>query len=138
MASISLPTAALIAVGVGATATAYESHMQGVAASNQAKQKARVEAENATQQQIQMRQKMLRALASQSALAGGNGGGMGSSFGANVRRQLSEGQNDLLVSRAGASATASLLDQEARNARAAGDIGAIGDLAGGAGKIFGA
>ena len=118
----------------GAGASAYESHEQGVAASNQAKQKARVEADKATQQQINMRQNMLRSLASENASSlGAVGTGTGTGFGANVQRQITQGQNDLLVSQANSSAQVSLLDQQAANAQAAGNFGAFNDLAGGIG-----
>lgn len=142
MASISLPTMALIAAGatvVGAGVSAYESHQAGVAASNADKRKARVEAENETQKQIGMRQNMLRALASQNAASlGAIGTGGSTSFGANTRRQLSEGQNDLMISKSNSSAQVSLLEAAASNARSQGDIGAIGDVVGGIGKLAGA
>lgn len=135
MGSVSVPVAMYIAAGaavVGAGAAAYESHEQGVAVQNANKAKARVEALNATQRSIQLRQNMLRALASQNATAGGAvGTGGATSFGANTRRQLTEGQNDLLVGSANSSAQISLLDEAGRNAKSAGDIGAVGDLASG-------
>lgn len=119
-----------IAAGASAVAggvTAYESHEQGVAQANAAKQKARVEADQATQQQITQRQNMLRALASQNAgTLGAVGTGAGSGFGANVNRQITQQQNDLLVSQANSSAQVSLLDQQAANAQAAGNAAAIG------------
>ena len=123
---------------VSAGAAAYESHVQGVAASNADKQKARVEQLNAQQKQIDMRQRMLAALASQNAgTLGAVGTGRGSSFGANAMRQITQNQNDLLVNNANASAQVSLLDQAASNAEAAGNIGAAADVAGGAAKIAG-
>lgn len=138
MPSISLPTVLLISAGaslVGAGLAAYESHQAGVAAANADKRKARVEADNATQKQIGMRQNMLRALASQNAASlGAVGTGSSTSFGANTRRQLSEGQNDLLVSQANSSAQVSLLDEAASNARFQGDVGAFGDIVGGIGR----
>lgn len=139
MASISLPTMAIIgAVGTAASAgvAAYESHEQGVAVANSDKQKARVEAQNETQKQINMRQQMLRALASQNAgTLGAVGTGAGSSFGANAMRQITQSQNDLMVSQANSSAQVSLLDEAASNARSAGNIGAVGDVAGAVGKL---
>ena len=137
MGSISLPVAAYIAAGaavVGAGASAYESHQAGVAASNADKRKARVEAENAQQKQIEMRQNMLRALASQNAQAGV---GNASVSNAVAMRQITQAQNDLLVSKAGASAQVSLLDQAAENARRSGDIGAVTDIASGVAKVAG-
>ncbi len=138
MSSISLPAigaflstyGGAVAAGTAALSaglTAYESSVQGTAQANQAKQKARVEADQATQQQISMRQNMLRGLATQNASSlGAVGTGTGSGFGANVNRQLTQGQNDLLVSQANSSAQVSLLDQQASNAEQAGTIGAIG------------
>lgn len=141
MGSITLPTMAIIAAAgtaVSAGVAAYESHEQGVATANADKRKARVEQEQETQKQITMRQNMLKALASQNAgTLGAVGTGRGTSFGANAMRQITEAQNDLLVSKSNASAQVSLLDQAASNARAAGDIGAIGAVAGGASKLAG-
>jgi Na+/H+ antiporter NhaB len=110
--------ASAVSAGVGA----YESYKQGEAASNAAKQKARVEADNATQQQITQRQNMLRALASQNAA----GMGAGTNVTASTMRQINQGQNDLLVSQANSSAQVSLLDQQASNAMSAGIAGAVG------------
>ena len=141
MASISVPTLLMISIGTTAVAgglAAYESHEQGVAAANTAKQKARVEADNATQKQISMRQNMLRALSSQNAASlGAVGTGADTGFGANTKRQLTQGQNDLMVNSANSSAQVSLLDQEAQNARAAGDFGAAADLLGTGSKVAG-
>lgn len=141
MGSISLPVLGYIAAGasvVGAGAAAYESHEQGVAAANADKQKARVEAMNETQKQINMRQNMLRALAAQNAgTLGAVGTGRGSSFGANATRQINQAQNDIMVSQANSSAQVSLLDQAGANARAAGNIGAVSDVLSGVGKAAG-
>ena len=132
MGSISLPTMAIIAAAgsaVSAGVAAYSSHEQGVAAANADKAKARVAGEQATQQQISMRQKMLAALATQSASAAAGGASIST---ANTMRQITQAQNDLLVSKAGASAQISLLDQAASASRSAGDLGAASDLASGA------
>lgn len=127
MTSISLPTAAYIAAAasaVGAGASAYESHVQGVATSNADKNKARIASEQATQQQISMRQKMLASLATQ------NASGLGNPLStANTLRQITESQDDLMANKAGASAQVSLLDQAAGAAISGGNIGAIGDVA---------
>jgi hypothetical protein len=141
MGSISVPTLAYIAAAgavVSAGASTYESHEQGIATSNADKQKARVEQDNETQKQIQMRQRMLTALASQNAgTLGAVGTGQGSSFAANANRQITQSQNDLAVSNANESAQVSLLDQAASNAIAAGNIGAVADAAGGVSKAAG-
>lgn len=137
MGSISLPTMAIIA-GIGTAATAgvaaYESHEQGVATANADKRKARIEADSETQKQIGMRQNMLRALATQNAQAGVGGGSLNK---ANTMRQLTQAQNDIMVSKSNSSAQVSLLDQAASNAEAAGNIGAAGDILGGATKYAG-
>lgn len=132
MGSISVPAISAfvstyggaIAAGASAAAgaaTAYESHEQGVAASNQAKQKARVEADKETQNQINMRQNMLKALATQDAQGAVGGGGVNK---AGALRQITQAQNDIMVSKANSSAQVSLLDQQAANAESAGNIGA--------------
>lgn len=141
MASISLPTVAIIAAaGTAVTAgtAAYESHVTGVATANADKRKARVEQDSETTKQIGMRQNMLRALATQNAgTLGATGTGAGTGFGANAMRQITQGQDDLMVSSSNASAQTSLLDAAASNASAAGNIGAVGALAGGTAKLAG-
>lgn len=123
--------AIIAAVGTAASAgaAAYSSHEQGVATQNADKQKARVEALSATQKQIDMRQNMLKALASQNAgTLGTIGTGSDTSFGANANRQIGQAQNDLAANSANASAQISLLDQAGANAAASGNIGAATDL----------
>lgn len=123
---------AAIATVASAGIAAYESHVQGVQQANVAKAKARQEQISETQKQITMRQNMLRALASQNAgTLGAVGTGAATSFGANARRQISQAQNDLLVSNANKSAQVSLLNQSAANDVAAGNAGAVGDVLGG-------
>lgn len=140
MGSISLPTMAIIAAAssaVGTGVAAYSSHEQGVATANADKQKARAAALQATQQQINSRQKMLAALASQNAgTLGAVGTGTGSSFGANALRQITQNQNDLMVSKSNESSQVSLLDAAAANAVATGNIAAAGDVVQGIGSNF--
>lgn len=132
MGSISLPTLAIIAAAGTATAAgvaAYESHEQGVAAANMDKQKGRAAAIDEKQKQIDMRENMLKALAAQNAGSlGAIGTGGATSFGANTRRQITQGQNDLLISKANSSAQVSLFDAAGSDARSAGDVGAAGDI----------
>lgn len=143
MGSISLPTLAIITAvtaTAAAGASAYASHESGVAASNQAKMKARVASEQATQQQISQRQNLMRALASQNAAAGAGGISTGGSFGANAQRQITQNQNDLLVTGAGASAQIEAYNQQASSSSLIGNIGAAGslmDAAGDASKGYG-
>lgn len=132
MASISLPTMALIAAaGTAVTAgvSAYESREAGIATQRMDRQKANAEALSAKQQQINMRQKMLAALASQNAgTLGAIGTGQGTSFGANALRQITQGQNDLAVSNANESSQVSLLDAAGANAAAASTISGVADV----------
>lgn len=114
---------------VGAGVSAYGAHEQGVATSNADKQKARVESLQGAQKQIDMRQRMLSALASQNAGAGV--GGVGANK-ANAMRQITQSQNDLMSNSANTSAQVSLLDQGASNAGSAGNIAAGGDVLQGA------
>lgn len=140
MGSVSIPTAlayaAVAASAVSAGVSAYGAHEAGVARSNEAKAKARVESLDAAQKQIGMRQNMLRALASQSAHAGVGGIGTGGSFGASVNRQITQNQSDLLVNSANSSAQISLLDQAGRNAMSAGNLAAVGDIASGTKQVL--
>lgn len=138
MGSISIPTAVAYAAAAasvaGAGYSAYESHQAGVAASDANKQKARVEADKETANQINMRQKMLTALAAQNAQAGAGGGDLSK---AGALRQITQAQNDIMVSKGNSSAQVSLLDQAASNARAAGDAGAVSDVLSGVSKLGG-
>lgn len=142
MGSVSLPAIAawtaanagtIAAVGAGASAvaggfSAYESHEAGVAAANQAKDKARIANDQAVQQQINQRQNLVRSLATQDAQAGAGGIGTGGSFGANALRQITQNQNDLLVTSAGASAQVAAYDQQASSDILTGNIKAGGSL----------
>lgn len=134
MGSVSLPTIALIASVGSAAGSAYMQHEQGVAVKNEDAAKARQETLKAQQNQINMRQKMLASLASQNAgTLGAVGTGRGTGFGANAMRQITQNQNDLLVSQANESAQVSLLDQQGANAEASGNIGGAATLVGGVG-----
>lgn len=128
---------AAAAGALAAGVSAYGQHQAGVAQSNMDKQKARVEALSETQKQINMRQNMLRALASQNAgTLGATGTGRGTGFGANAQRQIDQAQNDLAVSKANSSAQVSLLDQAGSNARGTGNLNAAGSLASGASSFM--
>lgn len=132
MGSISLPTMAIIAAAstaVSAGVAAYSSHEQGIASARADRAKARIAGEQAMQQQIGMRQRLLASLATQNAQAGVGGVGVST---ANTMRQITQAQNDLMANRAGASAQISLLDQAGRDSVAAGNLGAASDLAAGA------
>lgn len=139
MGSVSLPTIAIIAAAgtaVGSGVAAVSAHEQGIATADSDKRKANAEALQAKQQQINMRQRMLAGLASQNAgTLGAIGTGGASSFGAATMRQLTEGQNDLLVNSANSSSQISLLDQGASNAEATGTLGAAADVLGGVTKV---
>lgn len=150
MASVSVPAEALVtwvsanagtiaavSAAVGVAGSAYESHQQGVAAQNLDKQKALVAQQDEAQKQIGMRENMLKAMAAQNAgTLGAVGTGAGSGFGANAMRQITQSQNDLMVSKANSAAQVSLLDSAGNQSRAAGNIGAVTDLASGGYNLY--
>lgn len=130
--------ALVAAVGTAASAgvSAYGQREAGIAQARQARAQANVEKLKANQEQINMRQRMMAALASQNdATKGAVSTGIASGFGANAMRQIKQNQNDLMISRANASGQISLLDQQAANASAAGSLAAAGDVVGGAVKV---
>lgn len=127
---VALIAAAGTAVSAGVAA--YSSREEGIAVARSDRAKARIASEQATQQQIGMRQNLLRALATQNAQAAAGGGSIST---ANAMRQITQAQNDLMISRAGASAQVSLLDQAGRDATAAGNLGAANDLVSGAAAV---
>jgi hypothetical protein len=113
---------------IGGAGSAYEKHAQGVALSNDDKMKARQAALQAGQQQINLRQNMLKALASQNNAAGAGGIGTGGSFGANVNRQISQSQNDLLALSSNGSAQTQQYESQAGAALQSGNVGAGASL----------
>jgi len=119
-----LGNASLAATALSGIGGAYEKHVQGVAASNDAKDKARQAGLEAAQKQIGIRQNMLRALSSQNAQAGQGGIGTGGSFGANVGRQISQNQNDLLALSADTSGQQQQYGSQAAAASQGGNVGA--------------
>ena len=132
--------ALVAAVGTAASAgvSAYGQREAGIAQARQDRAQANVEALKEKQNQINMRQRMLAALASQNdATKGAVSTGAGSGFAANAMRQIKQNQNDLMVSRANASGQISLLDTKAANDSAAGSLAAVGDVLGGAAKVSG-
>lgn len=135
MGSVSLPVIALVASIGSAAMAAKSAHDQGVAIQNEDKQKAKVEQLNENSKQIDLRQKMLATLATQNAgTLGAVGTGVGSGFGANAMRQITQNQNDLAVSSANESAQVSLLDEAGSAAVSAGNLGAASDALGGIGS----
>lgn len=91
--------------GIGGTVLgAVGSREAGIAKADDLKRQANQAALDSKQKQIDIRQKMLGALASQNAAAGVGGIGTGGSFGANVQRQITQNQNDLETLAAGSSA----------------------------------
>jgi hypothetical protein len=119
-----LGNASLAASAISGLGSAYEKHVQGVALSNDDKMKARQASLEAGAKQISLRQNMLRALASQNAMAGAGGIGTGGSFGANVGRQISESQNDLMALKSNGSAQTQQYNSQAGAASQAGNVGA--------------
>ncbi len=123
-----LGNAATAASILGTTGSAFASHEAGVANKNEAEMKSRQAGLEAGQKQIQIRQNMLKALASQNAAAGAGGIGTGGSFGANVNRQITQNQSDLLALSADTSSQQSLYGQQASNAVTTGNLKAGASL----------
>lgn len=126
------------AIGTAAAAgvSAYGQREAGIAQARQARAQANVEKLKANQEQINMRQRMMAALASQNdATKGAVSTGVASGFGANAMRQIKQNQNDLMISRANASGQISLLDTKAANDSAAGSLSAAGNLVSGAAQV---
>ena len=121
-------TIAQIASGLGAAGSAYGQHKAGIAQKNEADMKARQAGLEAGQKQIQIRQNMMKALASQNAAAGAGGIGTGGSFNANVNRQITQNQNDLMALSADTSAQQSLYAQQGSNAVRSGNVAAGASL----------
>ncbi len=121
-AGIGFGTAAQIASGVSAVGSAYGQHKAGIAQKNEAVMKSRQAGLDAASKAIAIRQNMLKALASQNAYAGQAGIGTGGGFGANVNRQITQNQSDLMGLSADTSAQQSLYAQQGNNALAAGNL----------------
>lgn len=118
-------TIAAGAAAAGAAAGTYESYSAGQDAKAEDKIKATQAGLEAGQKQIDLRQNMLRALASQNVAAGAGGIGTGGSFGANVNRQITQNQSDLAVTRENGAVQSGLLTQAGNNAAASGTIAAV-------------
>jgi hypothetical protein len=112
----------------GAVAGAVATHQAGVAAKNEDTMKARQAGLDAGGKQIEIRQNMLKALASQNAAAGAAGIGTGGSFGANVNRQISQNQNDLLTNSTNAQEQQSLFAMQGNSAETTANLGAGASL----------
>jgi hypothetical protein len=117
-----------IAAAVGSAATAYSGIKSGQAIQAEDKMKARQAGLDATAKQIQIRQNMMQALASQNARAGANGQGTGGSFGATVQRQITENQNDLLTNSTNASTQSQLFNEQGNSAAQTGYLQAGASL----------
>ena len=134
--SVALPGASIFTLGNAATAagligsagSAYAQHAAGVAQKNDATMRARQAGLEAGQKQINIRQNMLKALASQNAAAGAAGIGTGGSFGANVNRQITQNSNDLLALNADTSAEQSQYVAQGNNAVTTGNLKAGASL----------
>lgn len=129
-----LGNAATAAGLIGSAGSAYEEHKAGQAQASDAAMRSRQAGLEAGQKQINIRQNMLKALASQNAAAGAAGIGTGGSFGANVNRQISQNQNDLMALSADTSSTQAQYGAQGRNAAATGNIKAGASLLDAAGS----
>jgi hypothetical protein len=123
-----LATALEIAAAVGAAVTAYSGVKAGQAVQAEDKMKARQAGLDATAKQIQIRQNMMQALASQNARAGANGQGTGGSLGATIQRQITQNQNDLLTNSTNASTQSQLFNEEGNSAAQTGELKAGASL----------
>lgn len=128
-----LSTAATVASVAGTVGGAVMAHKSGEAQAADANMRAHQAGLEAGQKQISIRENMMKALSSQNAAAGAGAIGTGGSFGANVNRQISQNQNDLLGLSADTSSTVSQYGAQAQNDVTAGNVKAgmsILDLAG--------
>lgn len=123
-----LANAATAAGLLGTVGSAYASHTAGEAQAKDAAMRSRQAGLEAGQKQINIRQNMLKALASQNAAAGAAGIGTGGSFGANAGRQIKQNQNDLLALNADTSAEQSQYSAQGANAITGGNIKAGASL----------
>ncbi len=124
----SITAALAITAAAGAVAGAAEQHRAGVEVKNQDVLKSRQAGLDAASKQIQIRQNMMQALASQNARAGAAGIGTGGSFGAGVQRQITQNQNDLLTNSANVASQQQLFGIAGASAEASGNIGAGASL----------
>jgi hypothetical protein len=108
----------------------------GIAQQQQYNYQAYTEGLAAKQREIDRRRDLMRALAAQNAAAGVGGIETGGSFGAIVRRNINENQNDLLVSQANLSARQMGLRTAGLNARSSANAGATVSLLDTAGKVY--
>ena len=114
-----LAAAVVVVASIG---SAFEAHVAGVAVKNEDIMKARQAGLDAGAKQIDIRQKMMTALASQNAKAGAGGIGTGGSFGANVNRQITQNQSDLLINSTNAQAQEQLYAMQGNAAEQQGNI----------------
>ncbi len=121
-------TAMAIVAAVGAAVSAEGMHVAGVQAKNQDVLKSRQAGLDAQAKQIQIRQNMMQALASQNARAGAAGIGTGGSFGAGVQRQITQNQNDLLTNSANVTSQQQLFGMAGQSAVTQGNISAGASL----------
>ena len=121
-------TAMEIVAAVGTAVTAYSAEKSGQAVQAEDKMKARQAGLDATAKQIQIRQNMMQALASQNARAGAQGQGTGGSFGAVVQRQIQQNQSDLLTNSTNASTQSQLFNEQGSSAAETGKLQAGASL----------
>ena len=121
-------TAMAIVAAVGAAVSAEGMHLAGVQAKNQDILKSRQAGIDAQAKQIQIRQNMMQALASQNARAGAAGIGTGGSFGAGIQRQITQNQNDLLTNSANVTSQQQLFGMAGQSAEQQGNIQAGASL----------
>lgn len=117
-----------IAAAVGAAVTAVSSVKTGQAVKAEDTMKSRQAGLDAGAKQIDIRQNMLKAMASQNAAAGAGGIGTGGSFGAGITRQITQNQSDLLTTSTNAATQEQLFSLQGNNAATTGELNAGASL----------
>ncbi len=127
-AASAVATASPYLAAAGAVVGAVATHQSGEAQKADAAMKSRQAGLEAGQKQINIRQNMLKALASQNAAAGAAGIGTGGSLGAGVQRQITQNQNDLLTLKTNTGTQQELYTMQGNAAETAGNLKAGSSL----------
>ena len=133
MGEFAIPIMIAATVGSGVL-SAKAQRDAGIAAKNEAHNQAVREGDAARGREIERRRRLLQALASQSATAGAQGASPDWSV---ATSDISYAQNDILTDQSNTIAEQNALRARGRNARRAGNIGAITSLLDTAGSVAG-
>lgn len=126
--AVALPYIMAATAVAGGAMAAKSQHDAGVVQQQTTQLQARSEADAAKGREIQRRQDLMRALASQNASAGASGVETSGSIGGIMRTDIKQNQQDLLYDAAGVSARRNALIASGNNARISGDAGAATSL----------